>query len=308
MCVFVFGCMFLFVCCICLINMCIQYSNAIISELDDCPKLIRNVSCCQQVISAHNTPPLNNGLEAEEWFFIFCLSIVHWTLFNLICKWLSENLLLQSACYFVPKEVKSRTDTNQIPWRSQWMGGAIISYLAAWPTGQIVSRFFCSHSPLEIGQRGGRGPYQRSEGAFRRVNWTVIIFVVDIETEALHIFRLICNEDEKLNYVCRPGKPVLPILEDFLEKLRPTMATTKNLQQNLHMFTIFSANIAIYHNLCFFWSYCLSLSFVHWLLLVHFNGTSKRFTISDILWSIYGSSVLSACLNSGATQRRHSPI
>ena len=144
---------------------------------------------------------------------IFFLSNVHWTLFNLICKWLSENLLLQSACYFVPKEVKSRTDTNQIPWRSQWMGGAIISYLAAWPTGQIVSRFFCSHSPLEIGQRGGRGPYQRSEGAFRRVNWTVIIFVVDIETEALHIFRLMCDEDEKLNYVCRPGKFVLPILK-----------------------------------------------------------------------------------------------
>ena len=166
-----------------------------------------------------------------------------------------------------------------------------------------MSRFFCSHNPLEIGQRGGRGPYQRSEGAFRRVNWTVIIFVVDIETEALHIFRLMCDEDEKLNYVCRPGKPVLPILEDFLEKLQPTKATTKNLQQNLHMLTI-----AIYHNLCFFWSYCLSLSFVHWLLLVHFNGTSKRFTISDILWSIYGSSVLSACLNSGATQRRHSPI
>ena len=66
LCVFVFVCMFLFVCCICLINMCILYSNAIISELDDCPKLIRNVSRCQQVISAHNTPALNNGLGAEE--------------------------------------------------------------------------------------------------------------------------------------------------------------------------------------------------------------------------------------------------
>ena len=37
--------------------------------------------------------------------------------------------------------------------------------------------------------------------------------------------------------------------------------------------------------------------FVFCVLLVHFNGTSERFTISDILWSIYGSSVLSACLN-----------
>ena len=34
-----------------------------------------------------------------------------------------------------------------------------------------------------------------------------------------------CDEDEKLNYVCRPGKFVLPILKEFLEKLQPTIAT-----------------------------------------------------------------------------------
>ena len=262
---------------------------------------------------------------------IFCLSIVHWTLFNLICKWLSENLLLQSACYFVRK--KSKVGLIRIRYLGDLSEWAVRYHIWQWPTGQIVSRFFCSHNPLEIGQRGGRGPYQRSEGAFRRVNWTVIIFVVDIETEALHIFRLMCDEDEKLNYVCRPGKFVLPILKRIFGETTTNHSNpsppcfgklcsklsgnswpkfpvfnTKNLQQNLHPFTIFNANIATYHNLCFFWSYCLSLSFVHWLLLVHFNGTSKRFTISDILWSIYGSSVLSACLNSGATQRRHSPI
>ena len=37
--------------------------------------------------------------------------------------------------------------------------------------------------------------------------------------------------------------------------------------------------------------------------MAHDNGTSGGFTISDILWSIYGSSVLSACLNR-ASQRR----
>ena len=42
-----------------------------------------------------------------------------------------------------------------------------------------------------------------------------------------------------------------------------------------------------------------------WLafFMAHHNGTSGGFTISDILWSIYGSSVLSACLNR-ASQRR----
>ena len=141
----------------------ILYSNAIISELDDCPKLIRNVSCCQQVISAHNTPALNNGLGAEEWFLIFCLSNVHRTLFNLICKRLSENLLLQSACYFVPKEVKSRTDTNQIPWRSQWMGGAIISYLAVANWSNSVPFFLLTQSSWDRSERR-EGPLSEIRG------------------------------------------------------------------------------------------------------------------------------------------------
>ena len=51
--------------------------------------------------------------------------------------------------------------------------------------------------------------------------------------------------------------------------------------------------------LIFIRTFCLA----NFFFTAHDNGTSGGFTISDILWSIYGSSVLSACLNR-ASQRR----
>ena len=104
------------------------------------------------------------------------------------------------------------------------MAGAIISYLAVANWSNSVP-FFSAHTILLrlVGQRGGRGSYQRSEGAFRHVNstlqcqllstehcvnWTLCQLLStqpswssslsapagDIETQALQIFRLIWDE------------------------------------------------------------------------------------------------------------------